>query len=186
MGELIGYGRVSTRDQNLDAQLDALRAAGCSRIFAEAASGVLRERPELAATVDYLRAGDTLVVVRLVRLGRTTRHLLDTVEKLQRRGIGFRSLGDPVDTGSAMGRFTLQLLAALSELERSLMRERADAGRAAARARGKTGGRPLAVTPKKLAAARALLASGHTTTAAARAVGVGRATLYRYLAPAAA
>jgi DNA invertase Pin-like site-specific DNA recombinase len=127
-----------------------------------------------------------IVVVRLDRLGRSLRHLLDTVEELQRRGIGLRSLAEQMDTTSAAGRFMLQVFAALSELERSLTRERADAGRAAAKARGETGGRPLALTPEKIAAARALLASGHTTTAAARAIGVSRANLYRHLATAAA
>jgi DNA invertase Pin-like site-specific DNA recombinase len=186
MGELIGYGRVSTRDQNLDAQRSALLAAGCSRIFEETASGALRERPELAAALDYMRPGDVLVVARLDRLGRSLRHLLDTVEDLQRRGIGLQSLGEQLDTTTAAGRLIFHLFAVLADFERALTRERADAGRAAARARGETGGRPVAVTAEKLAAARALLASGHTTAAAARAIGVGRATLYRHLATAAA
>lgn len=179
----VGYVRVSSADQNPALQLDALTAAGCVRVFTDSASGALRDRPQLAACLDYLRPGDTLVVWRLDRLGRSLPHLIDTVGGLAERGIGFRSLTEAIDTTTATGRLIFHVFGALAEFERDLTRERAAAGRAAARARGKTGGRPLAVTPEKLEAARALIAAGHDVAKAAGAVGVGRATLYRHLKP---
>jgi DNA invertase Pin-like site-specific DNA recombinase len=180
-GQTIGYARVSGRDQNPQMQLDALEAAGCDRVFVEKASGALRERPQLAAALEYIRPGDVLVVWKLDRLGRSLRHLIDTVTALEERGIGFRSLKESIDTTTATGRLIFHIFAALAEFERAMIRERADAGRAAARARGETGGRPRSMTPDKLAFARALLDTKRTVAQAAAAIGVGRSTLYRYL-----
>lgn len=181
MGHSIGYARVSTTDQDSALQLDALTAAGCTRVFEEKLSGALRERPQLAAALDYLRPGDTLTVWKLDRLGRSLLHLIETVNDLAAKGIAFRSLNEQIDTSTATGKLVFHLFASLAEFERDMIRERAAAGRAAAKARGRTGGRPLAMTPEKLAAAQALISAGHTAKAAAKAVGVGRATLYRHL-----
>lgn len=183
MGSLIGYARVSSTDQNTDLQLDALKAAGCDRIFVEKISGALTDRPELAKTLDYLRPGDVLVVWKLDRLGRTMLHLVETVNGLGADGIGFKSLLEQIDTTTPTGRLIFHLFASLAEFERDMIRERAAAGRAAAKARGRTGGRPLSITPDKIAAAKALIAGGSTAKAAAAAIGVGRATLYRHLDP---
>jgi DNA invertase Pin-like site-specific DNA recombinase len=179
---LVGYARVSTRDQSPDLQLDALRAAGCGRIFEETASGAQRDRPELAAALDYMRAGDSLVVWKLDRLARSTKQLIETVESLDRRGIGFRCLTQAIDTATAGGRLVFTIFSAIAEFEREIIRERTRAGLAAARARGRTGGRPPALSPKDLAAARALLADpALTVTEIARTLGVAPATLYRHI-----
>lgn len=182
MSQTIGYARVSAADQNPQMQLDALKAAGCDKVFVEKASGALRDRPQLAAALEYARTGDVLVVWKLDRLGRSVKHLIDEVVGLQARDIGFRSLKENIDTTTATGRLIFHVLAALAEFERDMIRERAAAGREAARAQGKTGGRPKTMDPDKLAAARALLATKRSVTAAAKSVGVSRATLYRYLA----
>lgn len=139
---LIGYARVSTDEQTTDPQIDALKRVGCSAIFREQASGASRARPELARALDAAKAGDVLVVVRIDRLARSLAHLLEIIEALDRRGAGFRSLGDPIDTTSPQGRFTLQILGAVAEFERALIRERTKAGLKAARERGRVGGNP--------------------------------------------
>ena len=141
-GTLHGYARVSTGEQTLESQLRALRAAGCAMVAEESASGGDPARPVLTALLDRLNAGDTLVVVRLDRLGRSLLHLLETISGLNERGVHFRSLGDPIDTASPQGRFTLQILGAMAEFERALIRERTMSGLAAARAEGRTGGNP--------------------------------------------
>ncbi len=141
-GTLHGYARVSTGEQTLESQLRALRAAGCATVAEETASGGDPARPVLTALLDRMNAGDTLVVVRLDRLGRSLLHLLETINGLHERGVHFRSLGDPVDTASPQGRFTLQILGAMAEFERALIRERTMDGLAAARAEGRTGGNP--------------------------------------------
>jgi DNA invertase Pin-like site-specific DNA recombinase len=141
-GTVHGYARVSTGEQTLESQLRALRGAGCATVVEETASGSDPSRPVLAALLDRLNAGDTLVVVRLERLGRSLLHLLETISGLNERGVHFRSLGDPVDTASPQGRFTLQILGAMAEFERALIRERTMSGLAAARAEGRTGGNP--------------------------------------------
>lgn len=181
-GTLIGYARVSTRGQELALQLDALEGAGCERIYKDVGSGTIRRRPELDACLDYLRPKDTLVVWRLDRLGRSLRHLVELVAELQRREIGFRSLTEAIDTATPAGRLQLHLFAALAEFERELIRERSQAGREAARARGRKGGRPPLVTADKLAAAVAMRAHGELTMAQiAATLGVGRSTLYQHL-----
>jgi DNA invertase Pin-like site-specific DNA recombinase len=182
MGHLLGYARVSTVDQNPDLQLDALRAAGCYRLFVDQASGALDERPELTGVLDQLRPGDTLVVWKLDRLGRSLRHLIDTVGDLHRHGIGFRSLQESIDTTTPTGKLVFHLFGALAEFERDLIHERTMAGLAAARARGRLGGRPSSMSPQKLAVARQLHEGRqHTVAAIAEMLGVSRATIYRHL-----
>lgn len=180
-GARIGYARVSTADQTTDPQTDRLAAAGCERIFVEIASGALRDRPQLRACLDYLRPGDVLVVAKLDRLGRSLAHLIETVTTLDSRGIGLVSLSESIDTTTAAGRLLLHVLGAVGQFERDLIVERTQAGLAAARARGRKGGRPSKITPEKLEAARMMIASGRTVEEAAKVIGVSRATLYRHL-----
>jgi DNA invertase Pin-like site-specific DNA recombinase len=185
MGHLLGYARVSTTDQHPDLQVDALTQAGCYRVFTDRASGARADRPQLTAVLDQLRPGDTLVVWKLDRLGRSLRHLVDTVTGLAARGVGFCSLQEQVDTTTPGGKLVFHVFAALAEFERDLVRERTTAGLAAARARGRTGGRPTVMTPAKLAVARRLYASGEQTVAAiAATLGVSRTSIYRHLGPA--
>jgi DNA invertase Pin-like site-specific DNA recombinase len=179
---LVGYARVSTIDQNPALQHDALDGAGCTRIFTDTASGALDQRPQLSAALDYLRPGDVLVVWRLDRLGRSVRHLTETVNTLAERGIGFRSLTEGIDTTTPAGKLVFHIFASLAEFEREIIRERTNAGLAAARARGRTGGRRPKMTPGKLATARQLYdGRAHTVAQIAEIVGVSRATLYRHL-----
>jgi DNA invertase Pin-like site-specific DNA recombinase len=182
---LIGYARVSTHDQTLGLQTDALTEAGCERIFTDTASGAKAERPGLMECLDFARHGDTLVVWRLDRLGRSLRHLIDSINELQDRGVGFRSLTEQIDTTTSGGKLIFHVFAALAEFERDLIRERTQAGLAAARARGRRGGRPRAAGldhPKKLAIARQLYdARHHSIAEICSTLRVSRATLYRYL-----
>jgi DNA invertase Pin-like site-specific DNA recombinase len=179
----IGYARVSTNDQDPAMQIDALRAAGCDRIFVDQASGSLRERPELTRVLDYVRAGDTVVVWRLDRLGRSVRNLIDIVTELGKHDVGLVSLHESIDTTTPAGRLVLHIFASLAEFERELIIERTRAGLVSARARGRVGGRPTVLTADKLAAARTMFDSrAYTMAAIARAVGVSRATLYRHFA----
>ena len=182
MPELVGYARVSTRDQTPALQLDALRAAGCRRVFEETASGAQRDRPQLRAALDYLRGGDTLVVWKLDRLARSTQQLIGTVEELARRGVGLRCLTQDIDTTTAGGRLVFTVFSAIAEFEREVIRERTRAGLDAARARGRRGGRPRKLGPKDLAAARALLRDpGLAVADVARRLGVAPSTLYASL-----
>jgi len=182
---LLGYARVSTTAQDPALQLDALTAAGCYRVWTDTASGALTARPALDDVLRRLGPG-VLVVWCLDRLARSLRHLLQLIDELTSRGVGFRSLTESIDTTTATGRLVLHLFGALGEFERDLLRERTTAGLEAAAARGRRGGRPAVMTPAKLAAARALLADGqHSVSQAAAAVGVSRATLYRHCRPAA-
>jgi DNA invertase Pin-like site-specific DNA recombinase len=181
-GHLIGYARVSTRAQDLTLQLDALEQAGCERVYRDVGSGTIRRRPQLDSALDYLRAGDALVVWRLDRLGRSLRHLVDVIAALEERQVAFRSLKENIDTTTAAGRLQLHLFAALAEFERELIRERSQAGREAARARGREGGRPSVMTAEKLAAAIAMREKRELTMAQiASMLGVGRSTLYQHL-----
>ena len=181
-GQRVGYARISSASQNLDGQTDALNAAGCEKIFADTAPGKLTERPELTLCLGYLRAGDTLVVWRLDRLGRSLRHLVETVNALAGRGVAFASLHEGIDTTTSTGRLVFHIFAALAEFERELIAERAAAGRAAARARGRLGGRPAKLSPEQTRLARARYQAQDVTVAEiARALGVGRGTIYRAL-----
>jgi len=181
----IGYARVSTADQTLALQQEALKGAGCERIFTDTASGSRTDRPGLEEALSFARSGDTLVIWRLDRLGRSLRHLLDLVAQLQDRGVGLLSLHESLDTTSPSGKLIFHVFAALAEFERDLIRERTAAGLQAARARGRHGGRPRVLTPQQLAMARRLHADKTTTVGEiCRALGVSRATLYRYLADA--
>ena len=187
VGEMIGYARVSTSGQDLALQLDALEQAGCApeRIYRDVGSGSITNRPELTRCLDYLRdgQGDTLVVWRLDRLGRSLKHLISTLAELEQRKIAFRSLQESIDTSSAGGRLQLHLFAALAEFERELGRERTRAGLEAARARGRVGGRRSVVNQRKLRAALAMREKGEMTMSEIAAeLGVGEATLYRHLA----
>lgn len=179
---LIGYARVSTQDQDTEMQRAALSEAGCEEVFTEKASGAQRDRPELAKVLEYARSGDTLVVWKLDRLARSLRQLIETVEGLEDRGIGFRSLTESIDTTTNGGKLVFHLFAALAEFERGLIRERTVAGLASARSRGRLGGRPRSLDEEKLAIARALLAQPDITVArVAQQIGVSPATLYRYI-----
>jgi len=183
MGALIGYARVSSSNQDPSLQQDALQSAGCLCVFTDKASGTLDSRPELDRALDHLRSGDSLVVWRLDRLGRSLRHLIETVRSLEENGVAFRSLAENIDTSTPGGRLVFHLFGALAEFERELIRERTQAGLAAARARGRHGGRPKALTDEKLAVAREMYESKKYTLATiGRTVGVSRSTLYRSLA----
>lgn len=180
MSDLIGYVRVSTNDQQVDLQRDALQAAGCSRIFQDIASGAKTDRPQLAAALDYLRAGDTLCVWRLDRLGRSLPHLIETVRTLDERGVAFRSLTESIDTTTAGGRLIFHVFGALASFERELVIERTQAGLAAARARGRVGGRKPKLTGHKRRLALDLYdAKDMTVQEVAESLGVSRATIYR-------
>lgn len=179
---LVGYARVSTQDQNPELQLDALKASGCEKIFVEKASGAQRDRPELKAALDYMRDGDTLVVWKLDRLARSMKQLIETVEGLEDRGVGFRSVTEAIDTTTPGGRLVFHIFGALAEFERSIIRERTRAGLDAARSRGKIGGRPKKLSEADLRAAKAMLLDDEITVVQiAGRLGVSAATLYRYL-----
>lgn len=179
---LVGYCRVSTDGQNLGLQVDALKQAGCERIFEETASGAQRDRPELAKALDYLRPSDVLVVWKLDRLARSLRQLLETGEALAQREIGLRSLTEQIDTSTPGGRLVFHVFGALAEFERGIIRERTMAGLANARRMGRKGGRPRAMTEADITKAKAMLAAPDITIdAVAETLGVSSATLYRYL-----
>ncbi|NRG43136.1 recombinase family protein [Rathayibacter sp. VKM Ac-2835] len=178
----IGYARVSTRDQNPDAQTDALEAAGCDKIFVEHASGVLARRPALTDALDYLREGDTLVVTKLDRLGRSVRNLKEVVDGLQLRGVGLKALSQGIDTTTPGGRLFFHMLAAIAEFEHDLIVERTHDGLAAARARGRKGGGRFKMTPTKAKQARAMYEQkSYTVQQIAETFGVSRGTIYRHL-----
>lgn len=179
---LIGYARVSTVDQNLALQRDALTDAGCERIFTEQISGAVADRPELTQALQFAREGDTLIVWKLDRLARSVKQLIETVEMLRTRGIGFRSLTEAIDTTTAQGRLVFHMFSALAEFERSLIRERTQAGLAAAKRAGRTGGRPAKLSPDDIEAAKAMLTNPDIgVTQIAQRLGVSTATLYRYI-----
>ncbi len=181
-GVLVGYGRVSTREQNLARQEAALAAAGCAKCFFDKASGKNADRPELAKTFDYIRPGDVLTVVSLDRLGRSLEDLITIVGRLKRQGVGFQSLHEKLDTTTAGGMFVFHVFAALAEFVRTIIVANTNEGLAAARARGQRLGRPPAMTPEKLAYARQLLAEpDRSLSAIAKLVGVSRTTLYKVL-----
>jgi DNA invertase Pin-like site-specific DNA recombinase len=179
----VGYARVSTRDQNLALQLDALQAAGCELrdIYTDKASGKLADRPGLVQCLRRLRAGDVLTVWKLDRLGRSVQHLVSTVSGLDARGVQFRSLTEGLDTSTNGGRLIFHIFAALAEFERGLIEERTQAGLEAARAKGRRGGRPHSLTREQRAHVRELRAQGRNVAAIARMMGTSRQTVYRAL-----
>ncbi|GAA4316502.1 recombinase family protein [Nibribacter koreensis] len=181
----IGYARVSTQDQKLELQTDALTHHGCGQIYMEKKSGKSKDRPELERMISQLRPGDTVVVWKLDRLGRSLRDLIDLVAEFKEKGVDFVSLQDGINTATSTGRFTFNVFASLAEFEREIIRERTRAGLDAAKARGRTGGRPLGLSPdalEKAKSARILFdAGGKSVGEIAKILGVGRATCYRYL-----
>jgi DNA invertase Pin-like site-specific DNA recombinase len=179
---LLGYARVSDSSQNHALQMDALRAAGCERIFVETASGARSDRAELTRLLEIARAGDQVVCWRLDRLARSLRHLIEIAEVLRQREVALRSLTEGIDTTTPAGRFLFHVLGSLAEMEREIIVERTQAGLRAAAARGRHGGRPPALDEAKLRAAKAMLAGGTMTAAeVARQVGCAPSTLYRHL-----
>jgi DNA invertase Pin-like site-specific DNA recombinase len=181
LGVKIGYARVSTEEQNLGLQRDALKAAGVERVFEDRISGAAVQRPGLDAAIAALSAGDTLVVWKLDRLGRSLPHLIGLVQSLGERDIGFASLSESIDTTTAGGQLVFHLMGALAQFERSLIVERTKAGMTAARARGRHLGRAPSLNPAQVSHARKLIDSGESPTAVASSLKVGRSTLYRAL-----
>jgi DNA invertase Pin-like site-specific DNA recombinase len=176
---LIGYARVSTHDQTLHLQLDALKKAECSKIFTDTASGAKTERKGLDEALNYVRKGDTLVVWRLDRLGRSLPHLISTMPDLEERRIGFKSLTENIDTTTSGGKLIFHIFGALAEFERNLIRERTQAGLTAARGRGRKGDRPKVLTGKQVGIARDLYEKRHPIAEICRTLKVSKATLYR-------
>ena len=177
----IGYARVSTDDQNLTLQLDALKKDGCTRVFTDKVGGARLDRPGLNDALSHLRAGDTLVVWKLDRLGRSVKGLVDLVNTLESREVDFRCLTDGIDTRTPAGRFFFHIMASLAEMERELIVERTRAGLAAARMLGRIGGRKRRMTDNKIKAARRLLTGGTPPRDVAENLGVSVPTLYRWL-----
>ncbi len=177
---LIGYARVSTTDQDLALQLDALAAAGCEKVFTDKASGTKVSRSGLSEALAYARPGDSVVIWKLDRLGRSMKGLVDLAADLESRAINLRSLTDGIDTTTAAGRFFFHIMAALAVMERDLILERTKAGLAAARKAGRVGGRPRALPPAKMAIAGKLLAADTPPKEVAATLGVSLATIYRY------
>ena len=180
---LIGYARVSTDDQNLDLQRDALQQAGCDKIYTDQQSGVSTDRSGLDTVLEVARSGDTLVIWRLDRLGRSLKNLIHLVEQLERQGVGLKSLQENIDTTTSGGRLVFHLFGALAEFERNLIRERTRAGLSAARARGRQGGRPKLLDPQKRELALRLHRERqHSSADICRLMGISKSTLYNYLA----
>ena len=182
---LIGYARVSTQDQNLELQFDALNKSGCNKIFEDRVSGSRADRPGLNKLLEMLREGDTLVVWKLDRLGRSVKNLVDLVVELHKRGVQFKSLTDSIDTGTPSGRFFFHVMASLAQMERELTIERTRAGLEVARQLGRKGGRKRLMTDSKIESAKKLLANGIPPRDVAMNLGVSIPTLYRWI-PAAA
>jgi DNA invertase Pin-like site-specific DNA recombinase len=180
MSHILGYARVSTDDQDLTGQKRRLEAAGAFRVFEDVISGKIFERPGLADLLDHVRPGDTLAVVRLDRLGRSLRELLDVVETLKKRGVALLALEEKIDTSSAAGELVFHVFGAIAQFERRLIAERTRDGLATARAKGRRPGRPP-LDQDKRDAALLLVQSGMSPTQAARQIGLGRSTLYREL-----
>ncbi len=181
---LIGYARVSTHDQTLNLQLDALKKSGCEKIFTDTASGSQAERKGLEDALAFARVGDTIVVWRLDRLGRSLRHLIETITHLAERQIGFKSLTENIDTTTSGGKLIFHVFGALAEFERDIIKERTQAGLLASRARGRVGGRPRALTPKEIVIAQALYADPDKSIKdICQALRISKMTLYRYVEP---
>lgn len=179
---LIGYARVSTHDQTLNLQKDALEKIGCTKIFTDTASGAKADRIGLEEALNYVREGDTLVVWRLDRLGRSLKHLIETITELNNRKIGFKSVTEHIDTTTSGGKLVFHVFGALAEFERDIVRERTQAGLQAARARGRKGGRPKALTGKKITHLQELYNNKNNfISEICKTLNISRATLYRYI-----
>ncbi len=178
---LIGYARVSTHDQNLDLQQDALQKAGCEKVFVDELSGAVATRPGLQQAMDALREGDVLVVWRLDRLGRSLRNLIELVGQLDEMKVGFRSLQEVMDTSTSGGKLIFHVFGALAEFERNLIRDRTNAGLSAARARGHTGGRQRKLDEKQKELAVRLYNEGNAVKDICQTMGISKPTLYRYV-----
>ena len=179
---LVGYMRVSTAEQNLALQRDALEGVGCERLYEDTCSGAVTDRPGLTKALDQLRAGDALVVWKLDRIGRSLGHVVELVAGLQAKGIGLKVLAGGIDTSSSTGRLVFGIFATLAEFERDLIKERTLAGLAAARARGRTGGRPRLMTRAKLRTAMAMMADRNNIAGeVAEQLGISVSTLYAYV-----
>ena len=181
----VGYARVSTQDQNLDLQLDALKAAGCEKIFTdEGISGSKSDRPGLNKALEFCRQGDTLTVWKLDRLGRSLAHLIEVVKGLGDRGVEFKSVQETIDTSTPGGKLVFHIFCSMAEFERDLIRERTNAGLAAAKSRGRNGGRPQALTSEQIKMGKALSNSPDlTVNQICEQLGCSRATYYRVIAP---
>lgn len=177
----IGYARVSTQDQNLDRQIDQLKAAGCEKIYQEKVTGKTKSRPELDKMLEHLREGDAVVVIKLDRIGRNTKHLIELSETFEEMGVNFVSLGDSIDTSTATGKLFFTILAALAQFEADLNSERTMEGLASARARGHVGGRPKADPEKIEQAMKMYDAKTFTLREITQATGFSKQTIYRYL-----
>ena len=176
---LIGYARVSTSEQNLDSQFDALQEAGCEKIYADKMSGAKADRPELLAALSDVREGDTLVVKKLDRLGRSIKNLIDLVNKLEKKKAGFKSLTENIDTTTSGGRLIFHIFGSLAEFERDIIRDRTKAGLQAARARGRLGGRPRKITNKMIEQMKTLYDANKTpVTEICKSFGVSRSAFY--------
>ncbi len=179
---LIGYARISTQDQTLNLQKDALENIGCTKIFTDTISGAVTERKGLEEAVQFAREGDTLVVWKLDRLGRSLKHLIETVTTLNNRGIGLKSLTENIDSATSGGKLIFHIFGALAEFERDIIREQTQAGLTAARARGRLGGRPKALDERKAEIARQLYRDKANAIAdICKTLNISRATLYRYI-----
>jgi len=181
----IGYARVSTQDQSLDLQIDALKEVGCEKIFEEKVSGIKQQRPELEKMIGELRAGDTVVVYKLDRLGRSIKHLLELVDIFKNKGVNLTSVSDNLNTDTIQGKLIFNIFASISEFERDLIKERTMAGLVAAKKKGRVGGRPKGLSPKaeRIATIAASLYKEATLSVneIAKNIGVSKATLYKYL-----
>src|SRR5438477_2393197 len=181
---LIGYARVSTQEQTLNLQKDALEKIGCSKIFTDTISGATTERKGLEEALAYVRAGDSLVVWKLDRLGRSLKHLIETITDLNNRKIGFKSITENIDTTTSGGKLIFHIFGSLAEFERDIIRERTQAGLQAARARGRKGGRPKALNPKKVEMLKALYKDkNNPVDEICKTLHISRVTLYRYVKP---
>jgi DNA invertase Pin-like site-specific DNA recombinase len=179
---LIGYARISTHDQTLALQQDALEKVGCEKIFTDRVSGTKAQRIGLTEALSHLREGDTLVVWRLDRLGRSLRHLINTITELNARGVGFKSLTENIDTTTSGGKLVFHIFGALAEFEREIIRERTQAGLASARSRGKVGGRPKALSARQVQILRNMAADPSLPVSdICKTLGIGRTTFYRYM-----
>jgi DNA invertase Pin-like site-specific DNA recombinase len=177
----IGYARISTQDQNMDMQRQALEEAGCEKIYDDIISGIRQNRPGLTIALETLRAGDALIVWKLDRLGRSVKGLVNLVGELEEKGIHFKSLTDGIDTSTPAGRFFFHVMASLAQMERELLIERTKAGLASAKLQGRKGGRKRSMTDSKMESAKKLLAAGSSPKIVAKDIGVSIATLYRWI-----